>query len=84
MATTTVTTFDRDGQQLDQRTVEVGAEQSTGDALRQLLAASLQGNSDFLALGTPTNAQMVQQVRALTRQNNRIIRLLAGLLDSTD
>lgn len=43
-------------------------------------------NRTFLALATPTNAQVVAQVRALTRQNNGIIRLLvnrASLIDGT-
>ena len=41
-------------------------------------------NRDFLALSSPTNAQNAAQVKALTRQNNGIIRLLIGALDATD
>lgn len=52
--------------------------------LEQRAANALQTNRDFLALATPTNAQVVAQVKALTRQNNGIIRLLLGRLDGTD
>ena len=47
-------------------------------------ATALQANRDFLALAAPTNAQTLAQVKALTRQNTAIIRLLLGLLDGTD
>ena len=43
-------------------------------------------NRTFLALVTPSNAEVVAQVRRLTRQNNGIIRLLvnrASLADGT-
>lgn len=56
------------------------------------------GNNTFLALSSPTNAQTLAQVRALTnqmnamyaasvasiRQRNALIRLALSLLDSTD
>lgn len=42
---------------------------------------ALQANRDFLALATPTNAQVLAQVKALTRQNNGIIRLALNKLD---
>lgn len=46
---------------------------------------ALATNRTFLALGaSPTNAQVVAQVRALTNQNVRIIRKVLGLLDGTD
>ena len=45
---------------------------------------ALQANRDFLALSSPTNAQTLAQVKALTRQNIGIIRLLLGQLDATD
>jgi len=41
-------------------------------------------NRTFLALATPTNAQVVAQVRALTRQNNGIIRLLVNRVSLAD
>lgn len=47
-------------------------------------ATALQANRDFLALASPTNAQTLAQVKALTRQNTALIRLALGRLDSTD
>lgn len=38
-------------------------------------------NTTFLGLTSPTNAQVVSEVQALARQNNKIIRLLLGLLN---
>lgn len=69
-------------------------------SLRTLLAAliaagsparnAVAGNTTFIALGTPTNAQVVAQVKALSQQNNviiptllRTIRLVLGALDDT-
>ena len=46
--------------------------------------AAIANNQTFLALPTPTNAQTLAQVDALTRQTNAVIRLLLGLLDVTD
>ena len=51
---------------------------------------ALANNTTYLAIGTPTTPQAVAQVRALTVQNNKIIRLLlvqlgvAGALDDTN
>lgn len=45
------------------------------DAAQQALA----DNATFLALGSATNAQVLAQVRALTRQNNQLIRRLVQL-----
>lgn len=51
------------------------------EAVRTLLdraGQALAGNIAFLANGAPTNAQVVAQVRALTRQMNAVIRLQMG------
>jgi hypothetical protein len=56
------------------------------------------GNQTYLGIASPTNAQVVAQVKSLTQQNNALvaqvtaltrqmnamIRLAQGLLDSTD
>jgi len=55
------------------------------ETLQQQAIQALQNNRDFLALPQPpTNAQVLAQIRALSRQNNGIIRQLLGFLDGTD
>jgi len=44
---------------------------------------ALQANADYIA-STPTNAQVAAQVKALSRQVNRLIRLVTDQADSTD
>ncbi len=59
--------------------------QVNGATLRRRVATALTANATYLALPTPrTNAQIAAQVEALTRQNAALIRLVAGLLDTTD
>lgn len=52
--------------------------------LRDSAAQALATNRTFLAITSPTNAQVSAQVKALTRQNNGIIRLLLQQFDGTD
>lgn len=52
--------------------------------LQQQAQAALAANRTFVAIASPTNAQVAAQVKALTRQNNGIIRLLLGQFDGTD
>lgn len=45
---------------------------------------AITGNKNFLAIASPTNAQTVAQVKALTRQMNAMIRLeVRDLLDTS-
>lgn len=68
--------------------VQVSSVQATRDANRQTLidraTQALDTNRAFTALPSPTQAQALAQVQALTRQNTALIRLLVGLLDATD
>lgn len=45
---------------------------------------ALANNRTYLAIATPTTAQMRAQIDALTRQNQGIIRLLLNELDATN
>jgi len=70
-------TFDSQGNLLSEEVVEVDitaevVEYDLHDKARQALAT----NADFLDLTAPTNAQTLQQVRALTRQMSGLTRLI--------
>jgi hypothetical protein len=55
--------------------------------LRTRMRAAVGDNSAYLAIGAPTNAQNLAQIRRLTRQMNALIRATVGadlLVDSTD
>ena len=45
---------------------------------------ALTNNTAYLAVNNPNSAQVVAQVEALTRQNNKIIRLILQRFDATD
>lgn len=47
--------------------------------LRSAAVAAVAGNQDYLAIATPTTAQMRSQLAALTQQTNRVIRRLVQL-----
>ena len=51
--------------------------------LRQKAQQALTVNSNFLALASPTNAQTLAQVQALTRECSALIRLVIQQLDTT-
>lgn len=57
---------------VNRRTIEEQARQALLD------------NAAFLAVASPSNAQNATQIKALTRQNNKIIRLLLGDYSGTD
>lgn len=49
--------------------------------IRQRAAQALTVNATFLALAAPTNAQVVAQVKALTRECNALLRMMLNALD---
>lgn len=53
-------------------------------AIVEQAVAALASNAAYLALPSPTQAQAVAQVAALTRQVNGLARLLLQRLDSAD
>lgn len=93
--TRTYTRWDETGAQVEQRPytpdenarVDAEAAITTANTNRTSLRAkainALANNATFLGLSSPTNAQVVAQTKALTRQNNALIRLVIGQLDDT-
>lgn len=59
------------------------AQQTNLIALTAKAGAAINNNITYLGIASPTNAQAVTQVGALTRQVNTIIRVVLGQLDST-
>ena len=53
-------------------------------AIEEQAGQALDLNRAFLALASPTQAQTLAQVKALSRQNVRLIRLALNQLDGTD
>lgn len=53
-------------------------------ALWQAAQQALSTNRAFISNGSPSNAQVVAQVKALSRQMNALIRLQLNQLDGTD
>lgn len=51
--------------------------------LQQRAAGALTANTTFLGIASPTNAQVVAQVQALTKECTALIRLMLGQLDTT-
>lgn len=80
---TPTVTWTKRAKRADELAVEVAQINTAemGSKLQLLLTT----NSSFLAESTPTNAQVLAQVKALTRQSNILIRLLlrGNLLNST-
>lgn len=55
--------------------------QPDGDraALKSAAASAVAANDTYLAIASPSNAQNAAQIRALTQQNNRLIKRLVQL-----
>lgn len=65
--------------------VIVNLPDDNGETLHAQAMTAMANNRAFLAIVPPlTNAQVVAQVNALTRQINGVMRLLLNQLDGTD
>lgn len=64
-------------------TVAKPTEQYNTEVLRERAVAALANNKDFIDTlnANITNAMAVAQIKALSRQNNGVIRLLLNLID---
>lgn len=67
-----------------QAELDADRDRANDTTIRQQAITALNDNRTYLAIGAPTNAQVVAQVRALTQQMNGVIRLVLGKLDGTN
>jgi hypothetical protein len=80
----TTRTFDvSDGKAIIGRDVETipTTVQVNAATVQSRAKAALTANATFLAVPTPTAAQVGNQVKVLTKESSAVIRLLLGLLD---
>ena len=56
-----------------------GPERSDRNGVSQAATAALAANSAFIALASPSNAQVIAQAKELSRQNNALIRRMVQL-----
>lgn len=78
-----IRTFDGSGNLVSTRVVADIPAVVNRDAIMAKARTALTANAAFLAITTPTNAQVVAQVKVLTRESTALIRLLLDELDST-
>lgn len=60
------------------------SEEANAATIRQQAAQAFLDNRAFLAITSPTNAQNAAQLKAITRQMNKAMRLVLGDLSGTD
>ena len=83
MATETVEEY-QNGVLVNTYQVPIPDEVANERTLRSQAATALQNNRDFIAITSPSNAQVVAQVKALSRQVNALIRLELKELGGTN
>lgn len=64
-------------------TVAAAVAEANGGTLRERAGNALAANTTYLGIASPTNAQVVAQVRLLTQGNTALIRLVINQLDAT-
>jgi hypothetical protein len=64
--------------------VAKSAERVNKETIQSQAATALATNTTFLALASPTNAQLAAQVKALTRQSQGLIRLALNRLEAAE
>lgn len=74
----------RDGAGKILASVPLPPERVNAKRLAEKIGSALTTNTEFLALTAPTNAQVVAQLKALTRQVSALTRLVTDRLDSLD
>lgn len=84
MPTETFTHYDAKGNLIGTETAEMLASQANRQTLVDQATQATANNRTYIALASPTAAQTTAQTKALSRQNNAIIRLLLNQLDATD
>jgi hypothetical protein len=62
----------------------VPPERANENTLRDNLRQALSDNKAFLAIASPTNAQLLAQIKPLTRQVDALMRIALGQFDGTD
>ena len=67
-----------------QAELDADRDAANNTTIRQQANTALDNNRTYLAIATPTVAQVTAQVRALTQQMNGVIRLVLGKLDGTN
>lgn len=80
MASASFETY-QNGQLVSSRTVTIPDEGVNALTLQQRVQAALDANATYLAIASPSNAQVAAQVKVLTKECNALIRLLLGKLD---
>lgn len=60
------------------------AAQANRSTIHTQAGAALATNTAYIGVASPTNAQNAAQIKALTRQVNKLIRLAINKLDGTD
>lgn len=64
--------------------ITVDPDTARAATIRHAAVQAIDTNRAYTALPSPTAAQTTTQVKALSRQQNGLIRLLLGALDATD